>query len=120
MTSGWQQKRKTFRHGNLPDALVAAALVRLEVEGADALSLRELARDVGVNHRAVYRHFPDKLSFSARVAEEGWRCLGRGMEEKIAGVQACDSDALQQQGVAAIERDQRIAALLGFGRKSRG
>jgi AcrR family transcriptional regulator len=99
MTSGWQQKRKTFRHGNLPDALVAAALVRLEVEGADALSLRELARDVGVNHRAVYRHFPDKLSFSARVAEEGWRCLGRGMEEKIAGKKSGE-DTLVAAGVA--------------------
>ena len=31
-----------------------------------SIRLRDLARDVGVNHRAVYRHFPDKLSLLAR------------------------------------------------------
>ena len=67
------QKRDTFRHGNLPDALVDAALERLEAEGVESISLRELARDAGVNHRAVYRHFPDKLSLLARVAERGWQ-----------------------------------------------
>jgi len=38
-------RRDTFRHGNLPEALVKAALDRLEAEGVESLSLRELARD---------------------------------------------------------------------------
>ena len=76
-------KRATFRHGNLPRALVEAALKRLAREGADALSLRELARDVGVNHRAVYRHFPDKLALLARVAEEGYRRMCASMRKEI-------------------------------------
>ena len=58
-------KRETFRHGNLPEALIDAALVRLEAEGIEAISLRDLAGDAGVNHRAVYRHFPDKLTLLA-------------------------------------------------------
>jgi hypothetical protein len=41
-----------------------------------------------------------------------------GIEKKIAGVQVCGSNVCQQQGVVAVERDQRIATLLGFGRKS--
>jgi AcrR family transcriptional regulator len=69
------RKRDTFRHGNLPEALIDAALLRLEADGVEAISLRELASDAGVNHRAVYRHFPDKLSLLARVAEEGWKRL---------------------------------------------
>ena len=85
MTTKWQETRDTFRHGNLAQALVDAALIRLEADGAESLSLRELSRDVGVNHRAVYRHFPDKLALSARVAEEGWRRLARQMEEQIIG-----------------------------------
>ena len=85
MTAGWQKKRKTFRHGNLAEALVEAAVTRLEAEGAEALSLRELARDAGVNHRAVYRHFPDKLSLLARVAEEGWRRMERRVKQQAAG-----------------------------------
>jgi AcrR family transcriptional regulator len=81
--AGWTETRETFRHGNLPEALVEAALARLEREGAAALSLRELARDVGVNHRAVYRHFPDKLALLARVAEEGYRRMGAAIQKEL-------------------------------------
>jgi AcrR family transcriptional regulator len=85
MASKWKKTRKTFRHGNLAEALIEAAVARLEADGAEALSLRELARDVGVNHRAVYRHFPDKLSLLAQVAEEGWRRMERRVRQQIAG-----------------------------------
>src|SRR6267142_3901418 len=78
-------RRDTFRHGNLPEALVNAALERLEAEGVESISLRELARDAGVNHRAVYRHFPDKLSLLALVAETGWKRLGQRLKKSTAG-----------------------------------
>ena len=80
-----QPKRDTFRHGNLPQALVDAALERLEAEGADSISLRDLAHDAGVNHRAVYRHFPDKLSLLALVAERGWQRLAQRLKKSTAG-----------------------------------
>jgi AcrR family transcriptional regulator len=76
-----QTPRDTFRHGNLPEALVSAALERLEADGVDAISLRDLARDAGVNHRAVYRHFPDKLSLLALVAERGWSRLAERLKK---------------------------------------
>lgn len=85
MAEDWRESRKTFRHGHLAEALVAAALVRLETDGTEALSLRELARDAGVNHRAVYRHFPDKLALLARVAGEGWRLLERRVRLQVRG-----------------------------------
>jgi AcrR family transcriptional regulator len=78
-------KRETFRHGNLPEALVEAALRRLEAEGVESISLRDLARDAGVNHRAVYRHFPDKLSLLAAVAQTGWQRLGQRLRKSTAG-----------------------------------
>ena len=98
--SAWQQTRKTFRHGHLAEALIEAAITRLEADGVEALSLRALARDAGVNHRAVYRHFPDKLSLLARVAEHGWRRMGRRIKQQSTG---------QPQGEQAL-----IAAGLGF------
>ncbi len=88
MTAGWQKTRRTFRHGRLAQALVEAAVARLETDGVEALSLRDLARDAGVNHRAVYRHFPDKLSLLARVAEEGWRRIERRVKRQSAGKSA--------------------------------
>src|SRR5262245_11455923 len=83
MAAKWQKTRKTFRHGRLAEALVTAAVTRLEADGVDALSLRELARDTGVNHRAVYRHFPDKLSLLARVAQEGWVRMQRRVQQQL-------------------------------------
>jgi AcrR family transcriptional regulator len=80
-----QPKRETFRHGNLPEALIEAAMLRLEADGEEAISLRDLARDAGVNHRAVYRHFPDKLSLLARVAERGWQQLAQQLRKATAG-----------------------------------
>lgn len=85
MPARWRKTRETFRHGHLAEALIQAAIVRLESDGADALSLRELAHDAGVNHRAIYRHFPDKLSLLARVAEDGWRRMERRVQQQAAG-----------------------------------
>ena len=76
---------RLFVTGIWPRLWFDAAVARLEADGAEALSLRELARDAGVNHRAVYRHFPDKLSLVAQVAEEGWRRMERRVRQQIAG-----------------------------------
>jgi AcrR family transcriptional regulator len=85
MPSKSPPKRDTFRHGNLPEALVDAALERLEADGVEAISLRDLAHDTGVNHRAVYRHFPDKLALLALVAERGWQQLALRLKKATAG-----------------------------------
>jgi AcrR family transcriptional regulator len=91
-------KRDTFRHGNLPEALVNAALARLEAAGVESISLRDLAGDAGVNHRAVYRHFPDKLSLLALVAEHGWKRLAQRLAKSTAG-KAAGEPALIAGGV---------------------
>ena len=60
-----------YHHGDLRTALVEAGLARLAEQAADELSLREMARSVGVSATAVYRHFPDKAAFMAALAREG-------------------------------------------------
>lgn len=99
MSASWRDRREQFRHGDLPAALIKVALAHLEADGAEAISLRDLARAVGVNHRAVYRHFPDKLSLMARVAQEGWLLLGRQIEHGIEGRKAGEA-TLVAAGVA--------------------
>lgn len=62
-----------YHHGDLRAALIEEALKRLESGPAEALSLREVARNVGVSATAVYRHFPDKaalLDALCAVADE--------------------------------------------------
>lgn len=65
---------RTYHHGDLRSALVEAALA--SVGEADALSLRAVARRVGVSATAVYRHFPDKQALLTAVAAAGLDRLG--------------------------------------------
>lgn len=65
--------KTSYHHGNLREALIDAGLGLLESEGAAALSLRQLARHVGVSQAAPYHHFPDKNGLLAALAAEGFR-----------------------------------------------
>lgn len=62
---------KPYHHGDLRRALIEAGLTLLESREADDLSLREVARAVGVSATAVYRHFPDKDAMLDALAAEG-------------------------------------------------
>lgn len=66
-------RRDTFHHGDLRRALVGAALDLVAEGQGETFTLREAARRVGVNHRAVYHHFADKRSLLAAAVIEGWR-----------------------------------------------
>lgn len=60
-----------YHHGDLRSALVSEGLRLLAESDAEHLSLREIARNVGVSPTAVYRHFPDKQALQTALAVEG-------------------------------------------------
>lgn len=64
---------KPYHHGNLRSALIEAGLSALEKTDSADISLRALARDVGVSANAAYRHFEDKDALLAALAAEGFR-----------------------------------------------
>lgn len=66
---------RKYHHGEVRETAVRAALDRIEADGADALTMRALAKAVGVDHRALYRHYPDREAVLAEVAAEGYRQL---------------------------------------------
>jgi AcrR family transcriptional regulator len=66
----------TYHHGALREALIDAGLRALEAQRGTDLSLRELARDVGVSPAAVYRHFPGKDALLAALGRTGLEMLG--------------------------------------------
>jgi AcrR family transcriptional regulator len=66
---------RAYHHGNLRQALVNAGLARLEQKRGGELSLRELARTVGVSANASYRHFGAKGDLLQALAAEGFRRL---------------------------------------------
>jgi AcrR family transcriptional regulator len=65
----------TYHHGDLRSALLAAGLELLKDRAVDDLSLREVARTVGVSATAVYRHFPDKQALLFAMCEQGAKQL---------------------------------------------
>jgi len=64
-----------YHHGDLPNALVRAAIELLEEGGASELSLRGAARRAGVSTAAPYRHFADRDALLSAVAAVGYRDL---------------------------------------------
>ena len=83
---------KPYHHGNLRAVLIEAALALIQESGYQAFTLREVARRAGVSHSAPYRHFPDKESLLASVAEEGFHALSAASVAHMSG----DSDVLQR------------------------
>lgn len=75
---------KPYHHGDLHQQILCAACKLIEEKNIASLSLREIAKNVGVSHTAPYRHFKDKESLLAGIADVGFnqltRQLGAAME----------------------------------------
>lgn len=82
--------RASYHHGDLRRALVDAALARILQGGIGGLSLRAIARDVGVTHAAPYRHFADKAGLIEAIAGEGFEALGQEMAAAFATTAPAD------------------------------
>ena len=89
-----------YHHGDLRTALVGAALDLLAEDGANAVSLRAVARRAGVSAMAPYRHYPDKEALLAAVAVQGFDGL-RDML-RTADDAAPAGQALVEQAVAYV------------------
>ncbi len=68
-------KSKSYHHGDVPRSLMKAAINSIKKEGIDRLSLRALARSIGVSQTTPYRHFSDKTHLLATIATEGFNEL---------------------------------------------
>ena len=67
---------RPYHHGDLRSTLLAAAARWLDEQGAETLTLRELARAAGVSHAAPYHHFAGRDELLAGVAEHAFDRLG--------------------------------------------
>ena len=76
--------RRGYHHGDLRAALIETGMRLIEFSDADQLSLRQVARQVGVSAAAVYRHFPDKDALLTALANEGLERLGAAQRQAAA------------------------------------
>src|SRR3982750_1331433 len=82
-------RHSSYHHGNLERALVDAGVEIVERGGASSLSVRAVARAVGVSHAAPHHHFRDRDELAAAVAQEGFHKLGVRLEKAV-GDQSLD------------------------------
>jgi AcrR family transcriptional regulator len=74
---------RPYHHGNLRAALLEGAERALARGGVQELSLREVAREIGVSHAAPRRHFAGKQALLDALAEDGFLRLEREMREAL-------------------------------------
>lgn len=78
--------KEQYHHGNLREALVSEAIRLLETEGKAGLSLRRVAREVGVSQAAPYGHFKDKQALMLAVCAAGYERFAMRMREEAENV----------------------------------
>jgi AcrR family transcriptional regulator len=94
---------KTYHHGDLRVALLAAARSMVEDEGADAFTLREAARRAGVSHGAPAHHFGDKTGLLTQLATQVLRERVELVEAAKAAAGTEPMDQLKACGMAHID-----------------
>ncbi|MGI9605805.1 MAG: TetR/AcrR family transcriptional regulator [Acidimicrobiales bacterium] len=70
-----------YHHGDLPNALRAAAADVITEKGLGSFSLREVARRAGVSHAAPAHHFGDTSGLLTSLAIEAFQHLGTALRQ---------------------------------------
>lgn len=88
-----RQKKSAYHHGNLKAALIEAGFDLLEADGLDNLSLRALAKQVGVTPTAAYNHFADKMALMVDMQTTAFLKLDAFLRQRVDQAPANDADA---------------------------
>ena len=80
--------KPAYHHGDLRRALLDAAIKLVSERGLPALTLREVARKVGVTHAAPYHHFPTREALLDALAHEAFAALDDATARALVGIDA--------------------------------
>ena len=90
MRTNEEKDASGYHHGDLRRALIGSAINILESEGEAALTMRRIARDIGVSQAAPYSHFKNKRDLLTAVCIEGTVWFGDSMKAQAAGKQGLE------------------------------
>ena len=68
--------RRVERKERLRGEILAAASKMFADRGYEAVTLREIAKEIGYTHAVIYQHFPDKWHILAGVEQRDDRADG--------------------------------------------
>ena len=74
--------RKQYHHGNLKQEIIKESLRQLSLVGADNLSFRTIAKNLGVVSSAPYNHFTNKNQLFRDLIKIGTNILLKKMNEE--------------------------------------
>lgn len=94
------KRSSTYHHGDLRRALLDEASAILDSSGPEAISLRGLARTLGVSHAAPSHHFASRDELLVALATEGFAELADALESAIDGTP--DAERLVASGEAYV------------------
>lgn len=81
------KKGSHYHHPDLREAMIRVAEQLLESDGPNGWTVRAAARIAGVSSGAPYRHFADKDTLLAAVAERGFNQLRAEIEARLSAVE---------------------------------
>ncbi|MEQ8313698.1 MAG: TetR/AcrR family transcriptional regulator [Gammaproteobacteria bacterium] len=87
------KEHQPYHHGNVKGALIDAAMALIDTNQTDAISLRRLAKEVGVTPSAVYNHFADKDSLMLAIKIRLYEELNRFFDSR------CEDSSDPEQGL---------------------
>lgn len=67
--------KASYHHGDLRNALISTATEMIAESGVASVTVRSIAKRVGVSPAAYAYHFPDKATLLLAIATEGFRRL---------------------------------------------
>jgi AcrR family transcriptional regulator len=110
-------KRGRYHHGDLRQALIETAIEMLGERGAEAFSMAEASRRLGVAPSAPYRHFADRDALLAAVAVRAAGLLADQLDRHAAAGPAARRLAAAAGAYVHFADDQRplFQALAGSG-----
>lgn len=92
-----------YHHGDLRNALLAAAEKILREEGPRALTLRACSRAAGVSHAAPKHHFGNISGLLTALATEGFRRMRHFQTQALKGAEPADLARKLAAGVGYID-----------------
>lgn len=94
-----KKDEQPYHYGNLRAAIIEATLALVEEQGVAAVSVREVAKRLGVSPAAPFRHFANKKALLLAVATEAMEGFSDAINRKLStSTLATPADALRAIG----------------------
>jgi AcrR family transcriptional regulator len=120
MTKRPSRATSPYHHGDLKSAVLEAAEKILERDGLQELTLRAVARAVGVSHTAPKNHFGDLMGLLSELAAVGYLRYGAALAEAVDLASGDARDRMRAMGwayVAFARAHPRLFSLMFHGER---